>query len=79
MLMEGFDHPPISIAAVMTKITSPVKFVQFVGRAQRVVRSQQGQENPNIIADIVSHSFYQQAENYGRFLNGAFVDEADEN
>lgn len=79
MLMEGFDHPPISIAAVMTKITSPVKFVQFVGRAQRVVRSPQGQENPNIIADIVSHTFYRQAENYDSFLSGAFVDEADEN
>ena len=78
MLMEGFDHPPISIAAVMTRITSPVKFVQFVGRAQRVVRSQQGQENPNMVADIVSHSFYQQAENYKKFENGEFV-EADEN
>ena len=28
MLQEGFDHPPISIAAIMTKIVSPVKFVQ---------------------------------------------------
>ena len=37
-LLEGFDHPPISIAAIMTKIVSPVKFAQFIGRAQRIIR-----------------------------------------
>ena len=66
-LLEGFDHPPISIAAILTRIGSPVKFVQFVGRAQRIVRS------PNleraVYADIVSHSHYQQEENYRMFNN----------
>ena len=75
MLMEGFDHPPISIAAVMTKISSPVKFVQFVGRAQRVVRSQHGDpENRDIPADIVSHRSYDQGGNYRKFESGKFVE-----
>ena len=38
MLLEGFDHPPISIAAITYKIVSPVRFVQFIGRAQRIYR-----------------------------------------
>ena len=37
MLLEGFDHPPISVAAIATKIVSPVKFTQFIGRAQRIL------------------------------------------
>ena len=65
-LLEGFDHPPISIAAILTNIKSPLKFVQFVGRAQRIVRSPEGQES-SICADIVSHIRYQQKENYDKF------------
>lgn len=68
MLLEGFDHPPISIAAIMTKIVSPVKFVQFIGRAQRVVRGQDGMlESGAIEAQIVTHREYEQAENYKAF------------
>lgn len=68
MLQEGFDHPPISIAAIMTKITSPVKFVQFIGRAQRIVRGHDGHpESDKIIADIVTHLDFQQREMYSEF------------
>ena len=35
-LLEGFDHPPISIAAILTKTGSPVK---FIGRAQNLSHS----------------------------------------
>ena len=69
MLQEGFDHPPISIAAILTKIVSPVKFVQFIGRAQRVVREGGDQESPEIHADIISHSYFEQNGNYARFTN----------
>lgn len=69
MLQEGFDHPPISIAAIITSIVSPVKFVQFIGRAQRVVRKGEQQESSEICADVVTHNFYKQRENYNRFEN----------
>lgn len=64
MLLEGFDHPPISIAAILTKIVSKVKFAQFVGRAQRIVRGQGCDESDEIFADIVTHSYFQQEQNY---------------
>ena len=66
-LLEGFDHPPISIAAIMTKIVSPVKFAQFIGRAQRIVRGQQRLESQEIQADIVTHDFFQQEDNRQAF------------
>ena len=72
MLLEGFDHPPISIAAILTRIGSARKFVQFVGRAQRVVRSPH-EEKPNVIADIVTHSIFEQDENYRKFEKEDFV------
>ena len=64
MLLEGFDHPPISIAAILTKIVSKLKFAQFVGRAQRIVRGQGCDESDEIFADLVSHSYFQQEQNY---------------
>ena len=67
MLQEGFDHPPISIAAILTKIVSKVKFVQFIGRAQRIVRSKEGRESPNIVANVVTHSHFKQGQNYQMF------------
>ena len=72
MLLEGFDHPPISIAAVATKIVSPVKFVQFVGRAQRIYRGTQGSE-VNGIAHIVTHSHYEQGDNYKKFIHELLI------
>ena len=72
MLLEGFDHPPISIAAVATKIVSPVKFVQFVGRAQRIYRGTQDSE-VNGIAHIVTHSHYEQGDNYRKFIQELLI------
>src|SRR5439155_15610367 len=36
MLGEGFDHPPISVAAVFRPFRSLSPYIQFVGRAMRV-------------------------------------------
>lgn len=74
MLQEGWDHPPISIAAVMTRIVSPVKFVQFIGRAQRIVRGTEGPESPGISADVITHEKFHQRQNYDKFLNEDLID-----
>ena len=67
MLKEGFDHPPISIAAILTNISSPVKFTQFIGRAQRIVRTPKENER-NVCADVVTHvHFNKQRANYHNF------------
>ena len=73
MLREGFDYPPISIAAIMTKIVSPVKFAQFIGRAQRIVRGHQGLESQEIFSDVVTHSYFQQEENYQAYESEGFI------
>ena len=73
MLQEGFDHPPISIAAILTKIGSPVKFVQFVGRAQRIYRGGDEAESDLIKADIITHDYYQQEENHTKFENEQLI------
>lgn len=52
----------------MTKIESSVKFVQFIGRAQRIVRGEDGQpESEGIKAHIITHKEYEQAKNYVAF------------
>ena len=76
-LLEGFDHPPISIAAILTKIRSPVKFAQFIGRAQRIVRGPEGPESDTIEADIVTHAHYQQSENYSKFEGQLLINLSD--
>ncbi|XP_029202749.2 uncharacterized protein LOC114966929 [Acropora millepora] len=79
MLQEGFDHPPISIAAILTKIVSKVKFVQFIGRAQRIVRSKEGPESQNVVANVVTHSHFKQRENYDMFEKELLIPVNDQN
>ncbi|XP_044173927.1 uncharacterized protein LOC122957672 [Acropora millepora] len=79
MLQEGFDHPPISIAAILTKIVSKVKFVQFIGRAQRIVRSKEGPESQNVVANVVTHSLFKQRENYDMFEKELLIPVNDQN
>jgi len=67
MLLEGFDHPPISIAAILTKIVSKLKFAQYIGRAQRIVRDQECVESDDIFADVVTHSLFKQEPNYDAY------------
>ena len=74
MLKEGFDHPPISIAVILTRIISPVKFTQFVGRAQRIVRTPVGSESNIICADVVTHAYFQQGNNFRQFENEELIE-----
>ena len=68
MLLEGFDYPPISVAGIVTRIHSRVKFAQFIGRAQRVVRSQMGEVEKGVKADIVTHNYFQQGELFDDYM-----------
>ena len=71
MLLEGFDHPPISIAAITCNIKSLLKFVQFVGRAQRIYR--QDGYTDELPAYIVTHEDYQQQQNYQKYQEEYFI------
>lgn len=78
MLLEGFDHPPISIAAITCKIQSLVRFVQFVGRAQRVYRRDGYTEDRDLRANIVTHEHYDQQTNYDDFIAEKLIPTTDE-
>ena len=77
MLLEGFDFPPISVAAIITHIQSSVKFTQFIGRAQRVVRAPPDPEEQGGIADIVTHAYYEQSRNYTMFVEEHLIPAAE--
>ncbi len=54
MLGEGFDHPPLSVAAVFRPFRSLSPYVQFVGRIMRTVR-QSSPNDPDNCGVVVSH------------------------
>jgi DNA repair protein RadD len=54
MLGEGFDHPPLSIAAIFRPFRSLSPYIQFVGRAMRV-NVQRAPGHPDNEGIIVSH------------------------
>ena len=54
MLGEGFDHPPLSVAAVFRPFRSLSPYVQFVGRIMRVM-FQGDARNPANHGYVVSH------------------------
>jgi excisionase family DNA binding protein len=54
MLGEGFDHPPLSVAAIFRPFASLSPYIQFVGRVMRVVHEAQA-DHPDNHAYIVSH------------------------
>jgi DNA repair protein RadD len=54
MLGEGFDHPRLSVAAIFRPFRSLAPFIQFVGRAMRVV-VQEDPEHADNQGLIVSH------------------------
>ena len=74
MLLEGFDYPPISIAGILTKIGSRVKFAQFIGRAQRIVREKKEMEREGIKADLITHKYYQQRELLDQYTHPTIVE-----
>jgi DNA repair protein RadD len=54
MLGEGFDHPPLSVAAIFRPFRSLSPYIQFVGRVMRV-NVQNAPGHPDNRAVIVSH------------------------
>jgi superfamily II DNA or RNA helicase len=54
MLGEGFDHPPLSIAAIFRPFRSLSPYIQFVGRAMRV-NVERAPTHPDNEGLIVSH------------------------
>ena len=70
MLLEGFDYPPISVVGIVTRIYSCVKFAQFVGRAQRIVRSKKigATVERGVKAHIVTHDYFQQKDLFDDYI-----------
>lgn len=54
MLGEGFDHPPLSVAAIFRPYRSLSPYIQFVGRVMRTV-DQNDPNSPNNQGFVVSH------------------------
>jgi superfamily II DNA or RNA helicase len=54
MLGEGFDHPPLSVAAIFRPFASLSPYIQFVGRVMRVVHEAKP-DHPDNHAFVVSH------------------------
>ena len=54
MLGEGFDHPPLSVAAIFRPFRSLSPYIQFVGRVMRV-NKQQSPGNLDNRGIVVSH------------------------
>ena len=54
MLGEGFDHPPLSVAAVFRPYRSLAPYIQFIGRVMRVIH-QNAADHPDNQGVIVSH------------------------
>ncbi len=55
MLGEGFDHPPLSVAAIFRPFRSLGPYLQFVGRTMRVV-VQNDSRHPDNYGYIVTHA-----------------------
>jgi superfamily II DNA/RNA helicase len=54
MLGEGFDHPPLSVAAIFRPFRSLSPYIQFVGRIMRV-NVQNAPGHPDNLGVVVSH------------------------
>ena len=74
-LLEGFDHKPVSVLGIVRNVapTSWVLFAQFVVRAVR-------KNNPDdpTPAQIVTHTYFNQLQNYETFEMLAEVDPTDD-
>ena len=66
MLLEGFDHPPLTVAGILTNIGSRGKFAQFVGRIQRVIRHPE-LEDESITGDIITAPEYNQQVMFDKY------------
>jgi superfamily II DNA or RNA helicase len=69
MLREGFDHPPVSVIGIARRISSPLLFTQFVGRAFRIIRAADGSAHPDYVqqAHIFAATEHEQQRNWLKF------------
>ena len=74
MLGEGFDHPPLSIAAIFRPFRSLSPYIQFVGRVMRVVHENKPDHLDNH-AFIVSHVGLSNDEHWDDFRDLDFDDQ----
>lgn len=79
MILEGFDFPPFSVAGIVTRIRSRVKFAQFIGRVQRIVREGGVLEDDRIRADVITHSMFEQEELIEKYKNPVIDEIEDQN
>lgn len=75
MLSEGFDHPPLSVAAIFRPYRSLSPYVQFVGRVLRVVHENQPGHADNVAA-VVSHVGLNNDEHWEDFRHMDVEDQA---
>ena len=54
MLGEGFDHPPLSVAAIFRPFRTLAPYIQFVGRIMRVI-VKNDPTHPDNVGHIVTH------------------------
>ena len=74
MLGEGFDHPPLSVAAIFRPFRSLSPYIQFVGRVMRVVHEAKPDHADNH-AYIVSHVGLSNDEHWEDFRELDFDDQ----
>lgn len=74
MLGEGFDHPPLSVAAIFRPFRSLSPYIQFVGRVMRVVHENKP-DHPDNHAYIVSHVGLSNDEHWEDFRELDFDDQ----
>ena len=74
MLGEGFDHPPLSVAAIFRPFRSLSPYIQFVGRVMRVVHENKP-EHPDNHAYVVSHVGLSNDEHWEDFRELDFDDQ----
>lgn len=68
MLGEGFDHPPLSVAAIFRPFRSLSPYVQFVGRIMRVIVNDDP-NHPDNQGFILSHVGLNNDANWRDFLD----------
>lgn len=66
MLGEGFDHPPLSVAAIFRPYRSLAPYIQFVGRVMRTVELNDP-NSPNNQGFVVSHVGLNNEEQWDEF------------
>ena len=66
MLGEGFDHPPLSVAAIFRPYRSLAPYIQFIGRVMRTV-VQNDPNSPNNQGYVVSHVGLNNEEQWEEF------------